>query len=136
MPEGYSVNPRRDKNGLTAKQKEFAEKALTMPQGQAAREVFPDHVQPDATASKLMKNEKVSSYMSHLLNEKGASRDTCAKNIADKIKSRDDRSSLKATEMALEIHGELNRKSESSAVPITKELFIDLCATFWGTKPA
>jgi hypothetical protein len=135
VPKGYDVNPKRDRDGLTAKQKEFADAALVVGPGQAARDLFPDSPNPEANATKLKNHPAVSSYMSRILSEKGATREKCAENIAAKINARDDRSSLKATEMALEIHGELNRKNEGGAVPITKELFMDLCSAFWGTKP-
>ena len=136
MPKGYDVNPKRDKDGLTAKQKEFADKALEVGPSQAAREIWPDQVNPAANATKMAKVEAVSSYMSRMLDAKGATRDKCAENIAEKIKSRNDKSSLAATEMALEIHGEMNKsKGMVLTVPVTKDQYQELCREFWGSKP-
>lgn len=135
MPQGWKLNPARDKDGLTAHQKEVADKVLELGKEAAAKEVWPNQIRPDKSADKVLKVPAVSSYMSRMLDAKGATRDLCAGNIADKIKSRNDKASLKATEMALEIHGELNRKNEGGAVPITKDLFVELCSVFWGTKP-
>ena len=136
MPKGWEVNPKRDKTGLTPKEKEFAEKAMTMPQGQAAREVFPEIAYPDSKASKLMKKEQVSSYMSSLLDEKGATRNKCAENIFKKIEGRNDKASLEATRMALEIHGELKKDKTILPVPVTKEQYQELCQEFWKSKPS
>lgn len=136
MPKGYDVNPARDKDGLTAKQKEFADKALEVGPSQAAREIWPDQVNPAANATKMSKIEVVSSYMSRMLDEKGATRDKCAENIAEKIKSDNDKASLAATEMALEIHGEINKtKGMVLPVPVTKEQYQELCQAFWANAP-
>ncbi len=135
MPKGYDRNPARDKDGLTAKQKQFADNALEVGPSQAAREIWPDQIKPETNATKMAKVPAVSSYMSRILDEKGATRDKCATNIAAKISSPDNKASLKATEMALEIHGELNRKQEGPAVQMTKEVFVDLCSQFWASQP-
>lgn len=36
---------------------------------------------------------------------------------------------------ALELQGLKSKDKDGNVVPITKELFIELCSTFWGTKP-
>ena len=126
MPKGYDVNPKRDKDGLTAKQKEFADKAILVGPGQAARDLFPDSPNPEANATKLKAHPAVSSYMSEVLTEKGGSREVCAKNIVDKIGCDDSAASLKATEMALKIHGELKESSTTInfLTPESFDLFI------------
>lgn len=110
MGRYYTVNPKRDKDGLTAKQKKFADKALQVGPTNAARELHPGAINPSAIAAKKM-TPAVSSYMSEVLTEKGGSREACAKNIADKIGCDDNAASLKATEIALKIHGELKESS-------------------------
>lgn len=125
MGQYYTVNPKRNKDGLTPKQQKFADKALEVGPTQAARELYPDAINPSSIAAKKM-TPAVSSYMSEVLTEKGGSREVCAKNIVDKIGCDDSAASLKATEMALKIHGELKESSTTInfLTPESFDLFI------------
>lgn len=136
VPKGYDVNPKRDKDGLTAHQKKAADTILELGKEAGAKEVWPDQVRPDKSADKLLGLPAVSSYMSRVLDEKGATREVCAENIVEKIKGDSPKASLAATEMALEIHGELNKsKGMVLPVPVTKDQYQELCRTFWDNAP-
>lgn len=136
MAKGYDINPSKDRDGLTAHQKNAADKILELGKEAGAREVWPDQVRPDKSADKLLNLPAVSSYMSRKLDEKGATRDLCAQNIAEKIKGDNSKASLAATEMALEIHGEINKsKGMVLPIPVTKEQYPELCREFWERKP-
>lgn len=135
MGKYYTVNPKRDKRGLTAKQKRFAELALEIGKKEAAKEVWPDQIRPEKTASRELGKEQVSSYMSEILDQKGATREYCGENIVAKMRSRNDKASLEATKMALEIHGELKKDKTILPVPVTKEQYQRLCMEFWQSRP-
>lgn len=132
----FARNPRRDKDGLLPSQKKFAD--LYMATGDkkaAAKEVWPDAITPELSANKTLKNEAVQSYMGKLLNTHGASREDCAENIGAKMKSRNEKASLEATRIALEIHGELKKDKTILPIPVNKEQYQELCREFWRTKP-
>lgn len=135
MGRYYTVNPKRGKDGLTNKERDFADRALEVGQSAAAKEVFPELAEPDSKASRLMKRPDVSSYMSEVLDAKGATRERCAENIAEKIGSDDSKASLKATEMALRVHGELKESAGTTINFLTPESF-DLFIAKLNDKPA
>ena len=148
MPKGYDVNPARDKDGLTAKQKEFADKTLEIGALEASKEVYPDST-PESQrvmAAQNMKHPAIVPYISRLADEKGLTKDACVEAIRDGLKAtklygkegiehEDGRARLRAAELGLKLHGELRDDKTILPVPVTKDQYQELCREFWGTKP-
>lgn len=151
MPKGYDVNPKRDRDGLTKPQQVFRDKVLEVGPVKAAEAAYPG-AQPESQrviAHQNMTNPVIVSSISRLADAKGLTKDACLEKIKDgleasnvtvdmmgrKHETTDHKTRLKAAELGLRVHGELKNGEPSGAVPITKDLFVELCSVFWGTKP-
>lgn len=151
MAKDYTLNPKKDKRGLTPQEAVFADNILEVGKEAAAALAYPlatPESQRVIAAQKMEKPEVLSS-ISRLANAKGLTKDACLGAITeglsavkktwnkqgDEIEYDDTPSRLKAAELGLKVHGELKNTEASGTVPITKDLFIELCQTFWGTKP-
>lgn len=151
MPKGYTVNPKRDKRGLTKPQQVFADNILEVGKEKAAEMAYPD-ASPESQrviAHQNLEKIEVLSSISTLANKKGLTKDLCLEAIkngltstkktwnkmGDEIEYDDNSSRLKAAELGLRVHGELRNDRTILPVPVTKEQYQDLCREFWGSKP-
>lgn len=148
MPKGYSVNPKKDKRGLTKQEAVFADNVLEVGKEKAAAMAYP-LAEPDShrkIASEKLQKPEVLHSISRIANEKGLTKDACISTITDGlaatklygkegIEHADHAARLKAAELGLKVHGEL-RDSSGPAVQVTKDVFVDLCKAYWATKPS
>lgn len=148
VPEGYSVNPKRDKRGLTKPQQVFADNVLEVGKDQAAAMAYPDADEEShrKLASENLKHPEVLHSIGKLANEKGLTKISCVEAIKEGlsatrlfgkegIEHADHSARLKAAEMGLKLHGELREDRTILPIPVTKEQYQDLCRTFWTEKP-
>ena len=150
-PKDYDVNPARDKRGLTKPQAIFADNILEVGKEKAAEMAYPD-ADPEShrkLASENLKHPQVLSNISKIADSKGLTKDACVEAIkdglgavkkafskeGDEIEYADTPSRLKAAELGLKVHGELKNTEQGSGVQMTKDVFVELCSVFWGTKP-
>lgn len=151
MPEGYSVNPKRDKRGLTKPQQVFADNVLEVGKDQAAAMAYPDADEEShrKLASENLKHPEVLHSISKLADEKGLTRASCVETIkeglsavktrwnkeGDEIEDADNTARLKAAEMGLKLHGELREDRTILPIPVTKEQYKELVREFWNGEP-
>lgn len=142
-------NPKKDKNGLTPKQALFVEKAVEVGHVEAGRIAYPDASPKDAQviASQNMQNPELVHNISVLANRKGLTQDACVETIKESltatklygkegIEHADAPARLRAAELGLKLHGQLKEdRGVILPVPVSKEQYMELCKTFWNTKP-
>jgi len=139
MPEGYRVNPKKDRDGLTAKQKDFVEAALEVGPTKAAEIAYPEASSDShrKIASENLKNPNIVSNISKLADAKGLTKDACVEAIKDGltatklygkegIEHEDSPARLRAAELGLKLHGELKESSTTInfLTPESFDLFI------------
>ncbi len=143
-------NPKRDKRGLTEPQAVFADNVLEHGKEVAAEMAYPD-ADPEShrkLASENLKHPVVLSTISELADRKGLTKDSCVETIKDGLKAtklygkegiehEDHTARLRAAELGLKLHGQLKEdRGVILPVPVSKEQYMELCKTFWNTKPA
>lgn len=137
MPRDYDVNPARDKRGLTKPQAIFADNVLEVGKEKAAEMAYPD-ASPSSQgemASRNLSNPDIVRSISKELDAQGVKDETLCKAIKRGLDEDSPKAYLKAAELGFKLKGHLKDDKQSGAVPITKDLFVELCSVFWGTKP-
>ena len=147
-PNGYTRDPKKDKRGLTPQQSVFADNVPVVGKEVAAEIAYPDTTE---TSKKIirnrnMRNPLVAKAISKIADEHGLTRSKCVETICDGLSATklagkdaieydDHASRLRAAELGLKLHGELREDRTILPIPVNKEQYIELCKTFWGTKP-
>lgn len=136
-PKESHYRSKRDERGLTKQQAVFADNVLEVGKEKAAELAYPDAAPESikALASENLKHPIVISTISKLADKKGLTKDACLTAIKKGLDDESPKAYLKAAELGLRIHGELKNAELQNQVPITKDLFVEMCSAFWGTKP-
>lgn len=136
-PKESHYRSKRDERGLTKQQAIFADNVLEVGKEKAAEMAYPD-ADPDNArflAAQNLKNPVVVSTIGKLADAKGLTKNACLEAIKKGLDDESPKAYLKAAELGLRIHGELKTTESNNQVPITKDLFVEMCSAFWGTKP-
>lgn len=137
MAKGYSVNPKKDRRGLTKQEAVFADNVLDVGKEKAAEMAYP-LAEPDShrkIASEKLQKPEVLRSISRLANGKGLTRDACLTAInggltatklygKDGIEHADHAVRIKAAELGLKIHGELQNDSSPTGEMVGFGIFM------------
>lgn len=120
MPKGYSVNPHKDKRGLTPQQAIFVDNALVVGPKEAAAMAYPNASEKSQgeIAAQNMVNDEVVLSLGKEAEKLGLKKKNCIETIIDGLKATklygqgaiehpDFAARIKAAELGLKIHGEL-----------------------------
>lgn len=132
QPKGHDLNPKRDKRGLLPTQAVIVDNILDIGPRAAVELAYPDS--PNLNVSRAISVPAVAEAISKAATRRGLTLNSGLDAIKESLSDPKDR--LRAGELTVKIHGGLKDSGPVVAVPVSKEQFIDLCRTFWTTKPA
>lgn len=138
MAKDYIRNPKKDKRGLTPQEAVFADNVLEVGKEAAAAMAYPDATRESqgVMASRNLSKPDIVLSISKELDRQGVKDETLCQAIKRGLDEESPKAYLKAAEIGFKLKGHLKTEKEGGVVPITKDLFVELCSVFWGTKPA
>ena len=134
----YARNPKLNKDGLTKKQAIFVENALEVGKDKAAEMAYPDATprSQGLIADENLRNPTVLLSLGEKAERRGLSLNSGIDAIKKGLDEENPQAYLKAAELTLKIHGHLQDNKVAIPIPVSKEQYLELCRTFWTTKPA